>query len=492
MPVLRMLPPFAAGIVLADHYALPMWIVCAGLLLAGTAAALLHRRSASDGYLIVALLLLGWLTAELHRNPSQLPVGLATEYALRLEEQPMRRGNSRVATARITAWRDPANGVWLASCGKAMLYTDTLLRLRAGERIVCHTRLRGFSDAAPGYRKLMARRGYAGSVWAGIRNVVRRDTASVSGIGRLAQRLHTGAAARIGRLGLSPDAEAVCLAMAAGEKRALTPELRAAYARSGTSHLLAVSGLHVGIVFLVVNLLLLWINLLPGGHRWRNMAVIALVWLYAATTGFPPSVVRAALMFSALQFALAAARGYLSVNILAGTALTMLLVQPDLLYDLSFQLSFTAVAAIIAWGVPLGRALRMRRLGWLNPLTGLLVAGLTASVATAPLVAHTFGTVSIVGLLLNPAVVLLAYVIVLLAVCWMAAPLGLLAPAVALLLETAAGLQNMLVRRAASLPAGAVEWQPEEATLWGVYLFFIAVTLLLWSTEHEKTIPLPQ
>lgn len=490
MPVLRMLPPFMAGIVLVDHYALPLWALCAGLLVAGTAAALLHGRPIADGYLAVALLLLGWIAAELHRNPTQLPVGLSAEYALHVEEQPIRRGSHYAATARVAAWRDPTAGVWRASADKAMLYTDTLLHLQAGERIVCRTRLRGFSGAAPGYRDLMTRRGYAGSAWVGAGNLLGRDTTPASGFGRWAARLHAEAAARIGRLGLSPDAQAVCLAMAAGEKRALTHELRAAYARSGTSHLLAVSGLHVGIVFLVINVLFKWINLLPGGHRWRNGAVIALIWLYAAAAGFSPSVVRAALMFSALQFALAAGLDYLSVNILAGTAFVMLLADPGLLSDLSFQLSFTAVAAIIVWGVPLGRMLRSCRHRWLNPLTGLLVAGLTASAATAPLIAHTFGTVSLIGLLLNPAVILIAYGIVLTAVCWMALPVGPLSPVVGLMLETAAKAQNILVRWAASLSTGAAEWHPARATLWGIYLLFIGFTLLLWSAEREKTVPL--
>nr|DAO23735.1 MAG TPA: Competence protein [Caudoviricetes sp.] len=489
MPMLRTLLPFAAGIVLAERFALSSWALCVGLLGCGTAAALLLRRAVSEVYLAAALLLTGWLAAELHRTPATVPRTEPTEYALQPEEQPMRRGDRFVGTARLRAWRDPGAGEWRPSAGKIILYTDTAVRLQAGERLVCRTRLRGFSGAAPGYRNLMTRRGYVGSAWVSGRSLLARDTTPASGIGRLAARLHAGAVERIERLGLSPDTRALCLAMAAGEKRALTPELREAYARSGTSHLLAVSGLHVGIVFLVVNLLLQWLNLLPGGHRWRNIAAVALIWLYAATAGLSPSVVRAALMFTALQFALASGRSYLSVNILAGTAFVMLLTDPDQLFDLSFQLSFTAVAAIIAWGVPLGRSVRTR-FRPLNALTGLLAAGLTAGAATAPLIAHTFGTVPLAGLLLNPAVILLAYAVVLAAVCWMAVPVGFVAPPAGFLLETAAGAQNALVRWAAALPGGAVEWQAPKAAMWVAYLLFIAVTLMLWSAEREKTVPL--
>lgn len=79
-------------------------------------------------------------------------------------------------------------------------------------------------------------------------------------------RLHEAASERIRRLHLPPDAEAVALAMAAGDQTELTPERRAPYARTGTAHVLAVSGLHVGMVFLYVNLLLGALALLHRGR----------------------------------------------------------------------------------------------------------------------------------------------------------------------------------------------------------------------------------
>lgn len=157
--MLRTLLPFAAGIVLAERFALPSWALCVGLLGCGTAAALLLRRAVSEVYLAAALLLTGWLAAELHRTPAAAPRTEPTEYALQPEEQPMRRGDRFVGTARLRAWRDPGAGEWRPSAGKIILYTDTAVRLQAGERLVCRTRLRGFSGAAPGYRNLMTRRG---------------------------------------------------------------------------------------------------------------------------------------------------------------------------------------------------------------------------------------------------------------------------------------------------------------------------------------------
>ena len=485
--MLRTLLPFAAGIVLAERFALSSWALCVGLLGCGTAAALLLRRAVSEVYLAAALLLTGWLAAELHRTPATVPRTEPTEYALQPEEQPMRRGDRFVGTARLRAWRDPGAGEWRPSAGKIILYTDTAVRLQAGERLVCRTRLRGFSGAAPGYRNLMTRRGYVGSAWVSGRSLLARDTTPASGIGRLAARLHAGAVERIERLGLSPDTRALCLAMAAGEKRALTPELREAYARSGTSHLLAVSGLHVGIVFLVVNLLLQWLNLLPGGHRWRNIAAVALIWLYAATAGLSPSVVRAALMFTALQFALASSSEYVGMNTLAGVAFVMLLFHPDYLFDISFQLSFIAVAGIIAWGLPLCRLLRTRRKS-IDMLTATLAIGFSASAATAPLISHTFGQISVVGLALNPVVILLSYVVVGSCTLWLVIPGTALAPLFSDVAGFAARAQNELIRAAASLPAAALDIRLTTTQCWSVYGLFIFATLLLWSAEREKSV----
>lgn len=165
-------------------------------------------------------------------------------------------------------------------------------------------------------------------------------------------RLHEAASERIRRLHLPPDAEAVALAMAAGDQTELTPERRAPYARTGTAHVLAVSGLHVGMVFLYVNLLLGALALLHRGHLLRNAAAIAVIWLFAAAAGLSPGTIRAAVMFTALQLALATTSRYAGVNILSAAAFGMLLWRPSYLFHVGFQLSFLSVAAILLWGIP--------------------------------------------------------------------------------------------------------------------------------------------
>ena len=97
----------------------------------------------------------------------------------------------------------------------------------------------------------MTRRGYVGTLYLNRSSLLLRDTLHRElSPKHLSLFLHERAVARLDRLALAPDEQALCNAMTAGDRRSLSPALRAAYSRSGTSHLLAVSGLHVGIVFL--------------------------------------------------------------------------------------------------------------------------------------------------------------------------------------------------------------------------------------------------
>ena len=222
----------------------------------------------------------------------------------------------------------------------------------------------------------------------------------------------------------------------------------------------------------------------------RNLLAAACIWIYVAAAGFPPSAVRAAVMFTMLQSALASASEYNGLNALAAAAFGMLLWNPAWLGDISFQLSFAAVAAILAWGVPLCRRLRTRRRA-LNPITDALAVSLAATLATAPLVSHTFGIVPLAGVVVNPAAILLGSVVVLAGALWMLLPVGWAAPAFECVLShTAEGL-NALARVTADLPCTAAEYALGGGATAAVYLFFTLATVAAWSAEPKKSVHLP-
>jgi competence protein ComEC len=245
-----------------------------------------------------------------------------------------------------------------------------------------------------------------------------------------------------------------------------------------------VSGLHIGIAFMLINILLLPLVLLRYGNLLRSVLAIALIWLYVWLCGMSPSAVRAAIMFSFLQFSLSSLREYASINILAGTAFVMLALDSHLLFDISFQLSFIAVAGIVLWGMQLYR-ICTTRFKIVNIIVGVILVGIASTLATMPLVANAFSTVSLVGILINPVVILLANIVVLSGI------LALALPFTAPLAEFAAEWQNRIVEWAASLPYGHFDITISDAAMWGIYALFATITLSLWllpKREKEQKI----
>lgn len=478
MPMLKVLVPFAAGIALAGWYALPLWFLAGAFVLAGLVALLLRSSTGAAVMIVTA----GFAAAQLRVPQPTVPRGIHTAYEITVEGFPADRGRYASADASVAAWRNPGDGRWHASDARILLYADSLTELQAGERIRCRGTVRPLRGGAESYRRLMERRGYAGTLWITEQAVLERLP------GRHAA-LHRTAVERLSRLPMEPGAAAVVEAMAAGERRGITPELRTAYSRSGLSHLLAVSGLHTGIVFVLVNLALWWLPLLRRGHLLRNVLAVAAVWLFVAAAGFPPSAVRAAVMCTVLQAALASASEYVGLNALAAAGFGMLVWNPNWLGDISFQLSFVAVAAILAWGVPLCRRCRTR---WraLNVVTDAYLIGLVATVATAPLVSHVFGIVPLAGLAINPLAIALAGVVVCGGALWMLLPVGILAPAFGFVTGTAAGWINTLARLTASLPGGAADYTLGGWQTVVIYAVFALATAAAWSVEPKKRLPL--
>ena len=221
MPMLKILVFFAAGIALADRYELPLWFLAGAFVVTGVLALSLRSSAAPAAMILTA----GFAAAQFRAPRATVPRGVHTVYEVTVEGFPADRGLYAVADASVAAWRDPADGRWHASDARIRLYADSLAGLHAGERIRCRGAVRPFRGGAESYRRLMARRGYAGTLWIAERTLLERLPGRHAG-------LHRRAVERLSRLPMSAGAAAVVEAMAAGERRGVTPELRTAYSRS--------------------------------------------------------------------------------------------------------------------------------------------------------------------------------------------------------------------------------------------------------------------
>jgi len=200
-------------------------------------------------------------------------------------------------------------------------------------------------------------------------------------------------------------------ALSLGYKSEITDEVRDAYANTGAMHVLAVSGLHVGIVQMIVTWLLGLLTIRWQGWRFvRTLLIITTIWGFALLAGGAPSVLRAATMFSFLAAGLALHRSTNIYNTLAASAFVLLCINPSLLYEVGFQLSYLAVLGIVYFQP------RIYRLWYVENKIGdylwqLAAVSLAAQIATLPISLYYFHQLPVYfilsGLVVVPAAVLI-------------------------------------------------------------------------------------
>lgn len=143
------------------------------------------------------------------------------------------------------------------------------------------------------------------------------------------------------------DSQEIALALLLGEKKSLDPRIKDAYSQAGVMHVLAVSGLHVGIIYALLVFIIRPLKLSKKLKTVYFLGVIAIIWFYAILTGLSPSVVRASTMFTLLTLGLMRERKPSIFNILAFSAILMISFNPAVIYEVGFQLSYLAVGGIV-------------------------------------------------------------------------------------------------------------------------------------------------
>ena len=289
------------------------------------------------------------------------------------------------------------------------------------------------------YAAFLARRGVGAQVY--VDEVLSFEPAAVT----FKEKLRRGVVA-----GLSPTQAALQEAMTLGIRDNLR-DLRDVFAAAGLAHVLALSGLHIGVLIAALGFLLRPLGVL------RYPLMIGFVVAFAALVGATPSVLRATTMAVAVLMSLWLGSGRLEPwPALSLAALLALLWNPSGLFDLSFQLSYLAVIGILVFALPTLRLLHASSLPWWHPkalLLGSLVVSLGAQAPLLPLLAHTFGTVPLFGPAINIVALPLATVLV---------PLGFLAGVLGTVSLPLAAFLNHLTAPLAS----ALIWAANESATW--------------------------
>lgn len=284
-------------------------------------------------------------------------------------------------------------------------------------------------------------------------------------------------------LSVYPNELAVATALVLGDKNQLSSDLRNAYTDTGATHVLAVSGLHVGLIAMGLG------GLLQRLRRKKNMerkpvgeAVLLLIaiWFFALLTGASPSVMRASAMFSFVTLSATIGRKISIYNTLAASAFVLLCLQPTALWDIGFQLSYLAVLGIVYLHPLIYKKIYISNtLG--DYIWNLTAVSLAAQVATLPISLFYFHQFPVYFWLSGLVVIPLATVIM---------PLGLLllfldaipvlGTILGQLLYGSIALMNAGVFMIQQLPLSVVEgfWlQAWEMWLWYAVIFFILIAI---------------
>ncbi|GAB2981257.1 ComEC/Rec2 family competence protein [Mucilaginibacter puniceus] len=210
------------------------------------------------------------------------------------------------------------------------------------------------------------------------------------------------------------DTTATAIAVAStlilGYKADLSNDILQAYSKTGTIHVLSVSGAHVAILFLLLNYVLGFLNGRKYGKLLKAIIIVTVIWYYVLLTGFSPAVCRAAVMLSLIIMGKTYSRYINTLNILAISAFFLLLYNPYFITDVGFQLSYLAVAGLVVFQPIVYNLFKVNN-KWLDKLWALCSISIAAQVITFPLSAYYFHQFPVYFLLSNLIIALPVMVI---------------------------------------------------------------------------------
>jgi competence protein ComEC len=426
-PFMRVLLPLAGGIIVARHYAMPakiIWILSASLMLA-----MLLLFIVSDRPGIPVLRFIGPRNAMLGIvfQGLFLCMGLMMGREDEIAPIPETMLQARICEEVLAGERTYKTGLdrvyyrsgdkWTRLEGRVQVYFQVDERcheLVPGDCIRGFGKLLRYEDPVNpfefNYRAYQRGRGVFYHLYLDSVSWVPSPAYAARGLQIRSKEMRLALMDRIDRNIEDPDAKAILCSLLLGYRAELDQDVKQQFVRSGTMHILAVSGLHVGILYILPAFLIGKIRGSMAGRLLAGLVLLVLLWSYAMLTGLSPSVVRAVTMCSVHRMAIWTGRKAGILHVLSLTAFVMVLVRPSILFETGFQLSFAAVAGIAGFQKPLSAMIRAE--GWLARRTWqLLTVSVGAQLATAPLCLFYFHQFSNVFILSNLVVIPLATVI---------------------------------------------------------------------------------
>ncbi|MDR1758329.1 MAG: ComEC family competence protein [Bacteroidales bacterium] len=495
-PVLKLLVPFILGIICARYCYFSMLtcqilgFVSFGILLFSIIFCrfLSHDRQWVAGLLMqISFVIFGYILATARMEPFQWQKkqALALEntcWVGHLQETPVAKGEKAKCKVEILQTAD--NKPFFINV--ILYFPASILNdsLKMGDVLLLNTRLRPFAPPKNpdsfDYGEMMRRRGifYSGYVLAN--DYTYLCHARCGFIKPYAKKIQQTCVRLFSTAGLQGPEHDIIAAMLLGDVDEMDPELRTTYADAGVSHILAVSGMHVGIIFMVMNTLLKPMEYNRRTRILKTILLILTVWGYATITGLSPSVTRAATMFAFVSFGNLLKRHTCIFHSLYASLFIILIINTNLLFETGFQLSYLAVFGIVMFQPLLLRIWNPKNKIF-SYLWGIITVSIAAQLSTGALSLCCFGQFPNYFLLSNVSVILLSVIVMITGIIVLLCSFsGWLVIRAGILLSCEIKFMNSLILFIEQMPGAVsrnISLLPLQAFL--IYLFLLSFYLCI-------------
>jgi competence protein ComEC len=447
IPFLRLTIPLCAGVIWAEYLPGLSAVVAAGatLALAVMALRLLRKGYQSDVVsgtaLILFLVTAGYLLRTGERTSVDDLEAERQEITLRLSGYPDRGNSGCSIRARILS--TCSADTTISPRGSMLLWfiSDTIpSRWRPGDLLRIRARpVKIENNGNPcefNYQRYMEGQGIKHMAFFRAGEITGFQTGSHRSVREKSLIAAHGMIESFRRAGLEGESLGLITALTIGDKDLLEKERLTSFSRSGAMHIMAVSGLHVGMISMALS----WLLFFMKGRlkRARALIIVPALWGFAFITGLTPSVLRATIMFTFLQAGSMLNRPAASMNNLLASAFIITAFHPSVIFEAGFQLSYIAVGFIIAFYAPLYRLVKIRN-KLFDYLWQMTAVSLVAQAGTLALSVRLFNIFPLLFLLTNIVVIPISFAVLVLAMLMLAAsPLPALVSFIAMLLDSLA------------------------------------------------------
>lgn len=463
-PFVRILFPFLLGIMFSfkgSYYSSITIIVALGALIIISKTNKTVKNNFLFGVVLSMILFVGGSLLCQMSLHDYTKLKTADFYQCAIIEPVKEKTNSYQLTLLINA--KSIDSVWSYSKGKALIYIekDSLSsKLKFGDKLLIKGGL-NFLEPPKNpkefdYKKYLENRSIYQQGYLTCNDWQLMDS-QVKGLNVFANDARQFLLSSLQSNGVEGDQYAIASALILGSKDELDFEVKQAYATAGAMHVLAVSGLHVGIIFLILNTLLSILDTSKEGRLVKAIILLIVLWSYALLTGLSPSVLRAATMFSFVIMGTVLNRKASIYNTLAASAFFLLLINPNLLFEVGFQLSYIAVLGIV-YLQPLIYKRIYTKWWLLDKIWAITAVSIAAQIATLPLTLYYFNQFPVYFMLSNLIVIPSAIVILSLGILlFITSPIPAISESIGWVLDKFIEGLNFGIKEIEALPNSLIE-----------------------------------